>query len=145
MESLLSPQVWLSLPQTTRAKIAELFGMKKSGGVEIFNGPNGAEVRSDGYSYSDLAAITIERMQELTSSTSDNFYALFKKIVILVNEETLDKAIEAVEEAILDNVEKEMEEVTELEEIKSDRFCQYCTSKGVRHLKICTRNQTENA
>lgn len=138
MESLLSPQVWLSLPKETRAKIADLFGMKKSGGVEVFNGPNGPEVRSDGYSYSDLAAITVERMQQITGSTSDNFYALFKKIVMLVDEESVsvhDAVIEEIEEAILENIEKDMEESI----IEKKKFCEFCESKGRFHRKECTR------
>lgn len=171
MESLLSPQVWLSLPKETRAKIADLFGMKKSGGVEVFNGPNGPEVRSDGYSYSDLAAITVERMQQITGSTSDNFYALFKKIVLLVDEESVsvvsvhDAAIEEIEEAILENVEKDMEEseivfspetqenieaigkvAVEILKDSKTPFCTKCTSKGVRHLKVCpTLHETKTA
>lgn len=156
MESLLSPQVWLTLPKETRQKIADLFSITKSGSVYVVNGPNGSEVQSDGYSYSDLSVITVERMQELTGSTSDNFYALFKKIVLLVNEETLDEMIEVVEEAILENLEKDMEEseivifpetqenmavigevaVEILKESKAP-FCTQCTSKGGRHLKVC--------
>lgn len=152
MESLLSPQVWLTLPKETRQKIADLFSITKSGSVYVVNGPNGSEVQSDGYSYSDLSVITVERMQELTGSTSDNFYALFKKIVLLVNEETLDEVIEVVEEAILENIEKDMEEGMVLDvpeedfkiatEITKAKFCDTCDSKGRFHKKDCPNKTT---
>lgn len=130
MESLLSGSVWLSLPKDTREKIATLFEMKKSGGVEVFNGPNGPEVRSDGYTYQDLSVITIESMRKITGSDSDNFYHLFKNIVAIVNDEALIE--EEIKEEII------TEEFVPLKEEKP-RFCQYCLSKGVRHMKNCTR------
>lgn len=134
--SLLSGSVWLSLPQETRAKIAELFDIKKSGNVYVVNGANGAEVQSDGYTYKDLSVITLERMQEITGSKSENFYHLFKNIVAIVQDEVpLEELIETVEEVILDNLEQEMEESTPTKEV----FCRFCDSKGVRHKKVCTR------
>lgn len=141
--SLLSQSVWLSLSRETREKLAVLFSLNKSGGVQVSNGPTGAVVLSDGYTYQDLSVITTERMQEVTGSDSENFYLLFKKVVAIVNDEVyedeLEELIEVVEEEILENVQKDMEE----SDIK--KFCQYCDSKGVRHLKICTRNETQTA
>lgn len=147
--SLLSGSVWLALSPETRAKIAELYNIKKSGNVYVVNGPSGSEVQSDGYTYNDLSVITVESMQEITGSKSDNFYHLFKNIVAIVEEEglleeldTLDTLIETTEEAILDNLEKEMEESTDLKEIKEKKkFCEHCDSKARFHKKGCiTKN-----
>lgn len=145
-QSLLSQSVWLSLPLATRSKLAELFEFPERGSVQTMYGPNGPEVITDGYGYNHLKLITTEKMQEITGSESDNFYELFKKTVRFVNGEeeeraellAIDELIETVEEAILDNLEQEMEE-------EKPRFCAYCDSKGVRHLKICTRNETKTA
>lgn len=135
--SLLSGSVWLSLPQDTRAKVAELFGITKSGSVYVVNGATGPVVQSDGYTYDDLSVITVARMQEMLNSKSDNFYALFKSIVKLVNEETaLDAVIEVVEEAILENIQADLEESTP----ENTPFCTQCDSKGVRHKKVCPTN-----
>lgn len=133
--SLLSGAVWLSLPQLTRAKIAELFSLTKSGNVQVFNGPNGSEVRSDGYTYEDLSVITVESMQVILGSTKEDFYALFKDICRLVGEEVLEQKIEEdIAEAIVEEqrVEQAIPEVKE-------RFCDSCTSKGGRHMKICPK------
>lgn len=163
--SLLSGSVWLALSPETRAKIAELYNIKKSGNVYVVNGPTGSEVQSDGYTYNDLSVITVESMQEITGSKSDNFYHLFKNIVAIVEEDelleefdTLDTLIEITEEAILDNLEKEMEESTTyevdgvkttkeglesaLKEVKEKKkFCEHCDSKARFHKKGCiTKN-----
>ena len=136
--SLLSGSVWLSLPQETRAKIAHLFNITKSGSVYVVNGATGPVVQSDGYSYEDLSVITVARMQEILNSKSENFYALFKDIVKLVNEEeVLDSLIEVVEEMILENVEEEMEESVS----EKKAFCDQCDSRGVRHKKDCPNSK----
>jgi len=143
--SLLSGSVWLSLPKPTRAKIAELFGMEKSGGVEVRNGATGPQVISDGYTYRDLSTITVEKMQTILSSEDENFYSLFKKIVALVNEEEI---VEEMANIVIDEVrlagavdfgEQSSEELTP----GKNRFCEFCDSKGVRHKKNCTRPITE--
>lgn len=130
MESLLSAQVWLSLPKDTRAKIANLFDITKSGSVYVVNGPTGPQVQSDGYSYQDLSVITVERMQQITGSESDNFYHLFKNIVAIVNEEA---PIE--EEVVAVIIEEDFVPLVE----EKPKFCDYCDSRGVRHKKDCIR------
>ena len=44
-----------------------------------------------------------------------------------------------------EKTESELEnKIGELKEAKLDRFCEFCTSKGVRHLKTCIRNKTKS-
>ncbi len=87
--SLLSPHVWLSLKVETRAKIAELFGLTKSGTPIVNIGPNGGEVVSDGYSIMDFFPITIHKMNEILGTNSKDFYELFDKIVDRVEEKEI--------------------------------------------------------
>lgn len=144
--SLLSQSVWLELPKPTRAKIAALFEFPEKGNIQTMYGPTGPVVISDGYGYDALKLITMERMQELTGSKSDNFYQLFKKIVMLVDEESV--APEEIVEGFDSLKELVDDTVTEIE-IDEDsitrgtypslkkKFCEKCASKGGRHLKIC--------
>jgi hypothetical protein len=161
--SLLSGSVWLSLPQTTRAKIAELFGLSKSGNVTVFNGPNGSEVRSDGYTYEDLSVITVESMQEKLGSKKEDFYSLFKDVCFLVNEnsvvtffedkmnfgkeileiiEIVDNKITtvAIEEEKIEGIIEDSVVIDEVGTIPTkSQFCGSCTSKGGRHMKNCPK------
>ena len=132
--SLLSPHVWLSLSLETRAKIAEMFSLVKSGTPIVNIGPNGGEVISDGYSVGDFALITIHKMNEILGTDSKDFYELFDKIVDKV------EGKEKVDEPDTLLVGEEIKVVPgEVLEIK--KFCEFCTSKGGRHKLNCTRPQ----
>lgn len=79
--SLLSQSVWLDLPLQTRAKLAKLFEFPEKGSVQVVYGAEGPKVLNDGYGYDHLKLITIEKMQQLLASDSDNFYYLFGALV----------------------------------------------------------------
>lgn len=93
----ISYAAWLSLPVKTRAKLAALFDLQKSGDSVVhvgamINGNISAEQTQDGYTPKDLQVITLERLQEVTGKKSDNFYELFGKIV-----ENIDDYVESDE------------------------------------------------
>ena len=125
--SLLSPHVWLSLKLETRAKIAELFGLVKSGTPIVNIGPNGGEVVSDGYSIGDFVPITIHKMNEILGTSSKDFYELFDKIV---------DRVEGKKDFIVTDEASDVDE-----KIYDKPFCNFCDSKGVRHKLNCTRPQ----
>lgn len=107
IKPLLAYNTWLALPQETRHKLEKLFNIPKTGEVIVKvggmtpEGNIGGVASSDGHSAGDLYAITIERMQELTGSTSDNFYALFKEVV-----ESLDPQSEAAIDSLIPEMPK---------------------------------------
>lgn len=78
---LLSQPVWLRLSQEMRGKLVNLFGLKRSGATETYMGRDSmVRVVSDGYTASDLLAVSKERMQELLGSDSTDFYWLFDEV-----------------------------------------------------------------
>lgn len=88
---LLSYVSWLELPQPTRNKLAALFKIPKSGEsvvhIGTMAGGNIAGVqKQDGYTPHDLAAITVERMQDLLDSKDTDFHKLFGKVVANIDE-----------------------------------------------------------
>lgn len=79
---MLSPVIWLQLSQETRRKIATEMNIPKSSGVEVAGG----RVLCDGHTVYDLQAITVEKLQEKTGLDISDFYALFKKYVLQLEE-----------------------------------------------------------
>jgi hypothetical protein len=127
--SLLSQHVWLSLSQDTRRKIAELFGLTKSGQPMVNIGAYGAEVISDGYSVGDFVPITINKMNEILGTESKDFYELF------------DKIVDKVENPLINILGEDGEKIEGVGEIEKEPFCNFCDSKGGRHKLNCTRPQ----
>lgn len=66
--------LWLEKDRLARTKIAEVCGLKKSGGVEVVD----SRVMCDGYTDKDLEGITVEKLKEYTSFESDDLYMLFE-------------------------------------------------------------------
>lgn len=141
--SLLSGSVWLSLSQETRAKIAALFEIEKSGSVYVVNGANGPKVQSDGYTYEDLSVITVERMQEITGSKSTDFYHLFRNVVAIVQEEELLEEIFETTPEIMEEIGEVAVEI--VKEAKKKQFCDKCDSKGSFHKKGCPNKPVKHA
>ena len=74
---------WVSLPFETRQRLVELFGLNRSGGSLVEDG----RLKTDGYTEKDLSEISMERMQKLLNSDSENFYDLFDKVLTFVEEQ----------------------------------------------------------
>lgn len=71
---------WLALKPETRQAIAKIFRLNRSSFTHVVDN----HVESDGYTYQDLSAITVEEMKALTHLESDNFEDQFKLIVKMV-------------------------------------------------------------
>lgn len=104
MFTQLSVNEWLELPHETRIKLAEIFSIPKSTGIVTTHGVT-TTVLSDGHTYQDLSAITVEKMMnylgfevhnpEETENVVD-FPGLFQAVLDKIDEE-LANIPEAVE------------------------------------------------
>ncbi len=83
MEIQLSTHDWLKLPMDTRIKLREIFNIPKSQGVVLEDNV----VKSDGTTYEDLQAVTVEAMQEFLSSTEQDFVELFHNVIGRLDDE----------------------------------------------------------
>lgn len=66
------PQEWMHFSQEVKDHMRELFGIKKSGHVEVLDN----KVVTDGHTLEDLQSVSVTKMQLYTSSKSDNFREL---------------------------------------------------------------------
>lgn len=76
----LSVNEWLSLDRDMRKQLRELFSIPQS----TYSHVSGGIVLSDGSTYEDLAAITIEKLEEYTGEKGD-FKTLFIKTLEKLN------------------------------------------------------------
>lgn len=74
---MLNQAIWLSLPKNIRDEICVVFKIPRSGFVEVSDN----KVVCDGHSNSDIALITVEKMQEFLGTNSADFYQLFGDVV----------------------------------------------------------------
>ncbi len=88
MQYTLSVPQWLKLNQETRNKIAEVFQLNKSKGVQIESEGGKSVVVSDGYTHEDLEEITVQKMKDyLGGVTLDDFLSLFSAVVAKIEED----------------------------------------------------------
>ena len=99
--TLLSTSAWLSLSKTTRAALAVLFNLPKTGTPSASIGSAGSKIESDGYTAQDLANITVTKMQAILDSDSNDFYGLFEQVVRVI-ENPQDEIMEIRGEGIFD-------------------------------------------
>lgn len=76
----LAPQQWLQLKKSTRDALVKIFKIPQSTYTHVVNNV----VESDGHTFDDLKAISIESMRELTHSASESFEEQFKLIISMV-------------------------------------------------------------
>src|ERR1035437_2627927 len=123
-EILLTPHVWLQVSPEIRNTLIKEFGMKRSTTPRCVTERGITRVESDGFTVEDLKALNVESMQKwLGFSTIDDSADLNSLLLMVVH------AIEKRSEVVEDKVEVP----------PVDKFCAFCDSKGVRHLKVCTR------
>lgn len=72
------PHEWIQLSQETRAKLADTFGIKKSGGVMVVDN----KIISDGYSPTDLAELSTKVLQEFTNKPQEEDYVKLLNMAI---------------------------------------------------------------
>lgn len=125
----LAYNIWIKLPEEVRHKLVVLFDIPRSGRTVVEYRAAGAVVTSDGFTPTDIEAITLEKMQGLLGSDSDNFYKLFEQVA-----DNLD--------ALLDGTLGKSDKVDKME-APTKPFCDSCDSKGGRHKKVCPKNKHE--
>ncbi len=84
MEIYMYPSEWLRLPMTTRARLAEIFGIPRSKGTIVEDN----EVVSDGYTIEDLQNITVQKMKVYLDSDLDEFVPLLDQVIARIDDET---------------------------------------------------------
>lgn len=124
----LAYNIWIKLPSEVRHNLVVLFDIPRSGRTIVEYRAEGPVVTSDGYTPTDIEAITLEKMQGILGSPSDNFYQLFSEVV-----DNLDNLISGTPN----------KNVAPVESTPGARppFCDQCDSKGVRHKKICPKSK----
>lgn len=80
----LSVQQWLEVKLSTREALAKIFRLKKS----TFTHVSDQKVLSDGYTYEDLKAISLEEMKALTHLDSDIYEEQFRLVVKMIEDQT---------------------------------------------------------
>lgn len=88
----LSVHDWLQLPVEVRIKLKEIFGIPKSEGTLI----EGNVVKSDGHTYKDLSAITLEKLQKFLHRDDEDFAVLINAAIDKVKAD-----LEAEKEAVI--------------------------------------------
>lgn len=83
MQIQLPTHEWLKLPMEVRVKLREIFNIPKSEGARVVNNT----VESDGHTFRDLQALTVEKMQSYLDSKEDDFVKLFDEVLAKVDAE----------------------------------------------------------
>lgn len=95
IQTQLTTTQWLALPADVKAKLREVFSLKRSEGTNVVDG----KVVSDGHTHPDLAVITPEAMEtylglERLPDTTPDFYWLFDQVLDKVNLELHPETLE---------------------------------------------------
>lgn len=83
----MSIHAWVSLPNEVRYRIRAIFNIPRSSNTVV----NDGAIETDGTTYEDFKALTIEKMQEYLGSTDTDFHKLFDEVVAKVNDELYPK------------------------------------------------------
>lgn len=139
-------QTWQSLPIYVRHTVATLFGVAKIHPTHVSDN----RIVADGYDFGDVdRAITPVTMEKLTGMVSEDMGAQWDALMIKLGYKTEERVSD--ESLILYPVlpvnftKEEAEALTAIVDngtthvIVTAPYCGFCTSKGVRHLKVCTR------
>lgn len=81
MEEMLPYQIWLKLPLDVRAKLAQVFGIAKTGQSVVDYRASGNVVTQDGYAPDDLRALTLDKLQEKLITDETDFFALVETAI----------------------------------------------------------------
>lgn len=98
IKQTINQSIWLSLPKETRDKICVIFNIPRSGFVEVSNN----RVICDGHSDSDLALITIEKLQEVLDAEIQDFYKLFGDLVEKLQTKPEDTKVPEVKNDVIE-------------------------------------------
>ena len=147
IEILLTPHLWLQLSAVVRNYLAKEFKMRRSSSPQCTVSRGMTVIQSDGHTIDDLRAMNVESMQAwLGFQTIDpeaDINALFVLCARKAEQNLTPPAVENVLQEVAKNIESKPEEPKEVKPELPKPFCEHCTSKGVRHLKTCTRLLTK--
>lgn len=111
---------WIEIPFEIRQKLIQLFNVPRTGGSLVQDG----RLVTDGHTYVDLKAITVNKMQMFLNSTEKDFSKLFNNVYSMLEDERnaeleskqkIDQKIKADEENdIQSKVESAIENLEEL-------------------------------
>jgi hypothetical protein len=87
MIPIISTGMWVSLSNEVRYRMRTIFNISQSGITEV----NDGRVVSDGTTYEDLKALTIEKMQKYVDNPTTDFHKLIDLTVAKVMEELYPK------------------------------------------------------
>lgn len=77
MEYQITPPQWLQLSMPVRGRLVQIFNIPRSKGTVL----EGNVVKSDGHTFDDLTAITVEGMQNYLGTDDHDFMTLFNKVI----------------------------------------------------------------
>ena len=86
MQHVISMSTWCSLPNEVRHRIRTVFQIPRSSNVVV----NDGRIESDGSTYEDLKALSVDKMQEYLHEEMTDFHKLFDMVVARVNEELIE-------------------------------------------------------
>lgn len=81
MQPTLSVSQWLTLSSEVRAKLKEIFNIPRSSVGNVNYTGKGPQITSDGHTYEDLKAISIENMQKYLGRLDTDYFDLFNAVL----------------------------------------------------------------
>jgi len=129
IEITITPYVWLQVPPETRNALAKEFDIKCTGTPRCITELGNTRVESDGFTIDDLRVLTVERMTEWLKKRGVNYQSTDINYLfgLCVDEIMGKKTVQGTETETKEFIEPKK------------RFCDFCDSKGVKHLKTCPK------
>lgn len=123
---------WISLPISIRHKIASEFNITKKGSTHVQDN----EIISDGYNIKDIeSTLTLDNLQKYVNTDEKHMDILW--VMLISKIKSLLNPIE-----VIINTSEPEKQIIPLETITKP-FCDFCSSKGVKHKKDCIKNETK--
>ncbi len=134
IQVLLTPFAWLQLNSEMRNGLSKAFGLRSSTSPRCVTQNGVTKIESDGKTVEDLMGMNAESMQKWLGFTTIDPEADIHALLGMCADKMEAELHPPVEEVVT------VESVTTTATVKP--FCDFCASKGVRHLKACTREHT---
>ncbi len=113
---LLDYSKWFKTNFESKLKLANELGFHRSGSVHTVSGPNGAVVKEDGFTMSDLENITVEKLQKFVDSIDNDINVLFDLAIMKVEGKLIQKQnVQEQKQAQNEETQKIKEELRLLE------------------------------
>jgi hypothetical protein len=93
----ISQPQWVKLPPYVRSRIAQLFNLTRSQGSFVQDN----ELKSDGYTQTDLQGITLEGLQAHFKENNNDLYELFNRLVEEIEDQNTSNELDAVKNSEL--------------------------------------------